>query len=295
MLPFDQFLEAWNQPAMRHAMVGHFPIVLSVIGLPFVILAAMWGRRVKSLRWIAVATYLLLVISAYVTRNAGDAAHDAIAGSLSDEAHELLEEHEDLGDNVWLLALIPTVFLGLSFVPKPKVRHPAAWLAVIGALVTAARIAETADHGGRLVYEHAAGTPDQWALMFPAGESEAQPTDDARLTFFRNQVRPILAEYCWGCHNPKRYKRAGGLDQTSIAALLRGGMSGQPAVVPGRPSDSLMIQKLRHDDEEERMPPGDDPLPEDLIGTLERWIAEGAVWEPPDEASPASPEPDERP
>ena len=128
MLPFDQFLEAWNQPAMRHAMVGHFPIVLSVIGLPFVILAAMWGRRVTSLRWIAVATYLLLVISAYVTRNAGDAAYDAIAGSLSDEAHELLEEHEDLGDNVWLLALIPTVLLGLSFVPKPKVRHPAAIL-----------------------------------------------------------------------------------------------------------------------------------------------------------------------
>ncbi len=286
MLPFDQFLEAWDQPAMRHAMVGHFPIVLSVIGLPFVILAALWGRRATSLRWIAVATYLLLVISAYVTRNAGDSAHDAIRGSLSEEAHELLEEHEDLGDNVWLLALIPTLLLGLSFVPKPKVRHPAAWLAVIGGLVTAGRIADTADHGGRLVYEHAAGTPDQWARMFPGGESDAQPTDDPRLTFFRNQVRPILAEHCWRCHNPKRYKRSGGLDQTSIAALLRGGMSGQPAVVPGRPSESLMIHKLRHDDEEERMPPVDDPLPEDLIVTLERWIAEGAVWEPFEDTPP---------
>lgn len=282
MLPFDQIIEAWNQPAMRHAMVGHFPIVLSVIGLPFVILAALWGRRAPSLRWIAVATYLLLVISAYVTRNAGDSAEDALRGSLSDEANELLEEHEHLGHNVWQLALIPTVLLGLSFVPKPKVRHPAVWLAVIGGLLTAVRIADTADHGARLVYEHAAGTPDQWALMFPGGESDAQPTDDPRLTFFRNQVRPILAEYCWGCHNPKRYKRSGGLDQTSIAALLKGGMSGQPAVVPGRPSDSLLIHKLRHDDEDERMPPGDDPLPKDLIDALERWIAEGAVWEVPE-------------
>ncbi len=59
-----------------------------------------------------------------------------------------------------------------------------------------------------------------------------------------------------------------------------------PAVVPGRPSDSWMIHKLRHDDEEERMPPGADPLPEDLIGTLERWIADGAVWEPFENSPP---------
>ena len=44
---FRQFLDAWNDLAMRHAMVVHFPIVLSLAGVPFVLAAAI-ARRVRS-------------------------------------------------------------------------------------------------------------------------------------------------------------------------------------------------------------------------------------------------------
>ena len=71
----------------------------------------------------------------------------------------------------------------------------------------------------------------------------------------------------------------------SIANLLAGGRSGEPAVVPGNPSASSIIQRVRHEDEDERMPPMGDALTEDQIQALEKWISQGAVWESPQVAS----------
>ena len=61
MVPFDQFLEAWNQPAMRHAMVGHFPIVLFVIGLPFVLVRT--GHGEETLRRLARHEHARLLVA----------------------------------------------------------------------------------------------------------------------------------------------------------------------------------------------------------------------------------------
>lgn len=91
--------------------------------------------------------------------------------------------------------------------------------------------------------------------------------------FFESKVRPLLVERCQKCHGITMAK--GGLRLDSRAALLRGGESG-PALVPGNPQGSLLLQAVRHENGLE-MPP-DGKLPNARVADLSRWIKAGAVW-----------------
>lgn len=275
----SQFLDAWGQPAMRHAMLIHLPIALSIVGLPLLVVAAVLKRHRGPILWTAIALYLAMAAAAYVTKLSGEDAKEAIEGSLAEPAEAVLEEHEELGDRVWLLAAAVAVIGGASLARPAAVRITASWLAVASGLFAAGWVANTADHGGRLVYEHGAGTPEDWTVMVAEPGAE-DSSADPRLAFFRTTVRPILLENCIRCHRPSRAKRAGGLDQTSIENLLAGGRSGEPAVVPGRPEQSLMITAVSWTDPDLQMPPTDEQLPAEAIAALETWIAQGAVWEP---------------
>jgi hypothetical protein len=100
----------------------------------------------------------------------------------------------------------------------------------------------------------------------------AAPGDAA----FEKHVRPVLLDHCIKCHGPK--KQNGGLRLDSRAALLKGGGSG-PAVVPGKPEDSLLIKAVRHDGELKM--PKSKKLPAPAIDALAAWVKAGAPW--PDE------------
>ncbi len=100
-----------------------------------------------------------------------------------------------------------------------------------------------------------------------------QPGPD-REAFFETNVRPVLDQNCFRCHGAR--KVSGQLRLDSRAALLKGGESG-PAIVPGDPAKSLLIQAVRHRHEHIHMPP-DKHLPDSAIADLETWIKHGAVW-----------------
>ena len=103
----------------------------------------------------------------------------------------------------------------------------------------------------------------------------ADAADDAARSaakFFESEVRPVLANRCFKCHNDK--KQSGGLRLDNIGYIKAGGDSG-PALEPGNSDDSLLIQAIRYDGFE--MPP-DGKLPEREIAILERWVKEGAYW-----------------
>src|SRR5262249_13659130 len=65
---------------------------------------------------------------------------------------------------------------------------------------------------------------------------------------FETHVRPILETRCLKCHGGDKVK--GGLDLTRKFTILKGGDSG-PALVPGKPDDSLLLQRV----EKGEMPP----------------------------------------
>jgi hypothetical protein len=86
-------------------------------------------------------------------------------------------------------------------------------------------------------------------------------------------VAPLLRQCCLSCHDG--HKKRGGLDLSTRAGLLAGGDSG-PAVVPGKASTSLLLDKIRGP--APAMPRQGPKLTADEVDTLTRWIDAGAPW-----------------
>ena len=92
--------------------------------------------------------------------------------------------------------------------------------------------------------------------------------------FFETKIRPLLAEHCYSCHSTKAEKLQAGLYLDSAVGATRGGDSG-PAIVPGKPDESLLIRAVRY--EENEMPP-DRKLSDAEIALLTQWVEAGAPW-----------------
>jgi cytochrome c553 len=103
----------------------------------------------------------------------------------------------------------------------------------------------------------------------------AKPTAE-QIEFFENKVRPVLVAHCYACHSAEASKLKAGLRLDSRAAILKGGDTG-PAVVPGQPDESLLIQAVRYKDEDTAMPPKE-RLPQAQVTDLETWVRMGSPW-----------------
>lgn len=91
-----------------------------------------------------------------------------------------------------------------------------------------------------------------------------------------NAVLPIFQSRCVLCHGKRRQE--GGLDLRTQASRLKGGKSG-PALVPGKPDESLLIKRIASGE----MPPAKmlfdyavRPPTTSEVETLKRWIAAGS-------------------
>ncbi|MFO0816940.1 MAG: PSD1 and planctomycete cytochrome C domain-containing protein [Pirellulales bacterium] len=94
------------------------------------------------------------------------------------------------------------------------------------------------------------------------------------VAFFEKRIRPLLVDKCYDCHSSQADELQGELLVDSRATLRRGG-SGGPAVVPGDPDRSRLIQAVRYLDPNLQMPP-DERLSDQEIADLERWVKIGA-------------------
>jgi hypothetical protein len=93
------------------------------------------------------------------------------------------------------------------------------------------------------------------------------------LDFFEKKVRPILVERCQECHSTEK-KAKGGLALNSREGWVKGGDAG-PAIVPGKPDESLLIKAIRYTDPDLQMPEKR-KLPDAEIAILEEWVRQGA-------------------
>ncbi len=91
--------------------------------------------------------------------------------------------------------------------------------------------------------------------------------------FFTSKIEPILKQRCFECHSHEK-KMKGGLTLDSRSGWEQGGDSG-PAIVVGKPEESLLIKMVRWSDEEHQMPPKE-KLPPAEIALLEEWVKRGA-------------------
>ena len=110
----------------------------------------------------------------------------------------------------------------------------------------------------------------------PAAAAAEAPSPEG-VAFFEQKIRPVLIASCFECHSADakaRGKLKGGLFLDTRAALLTGGDEG-PALVPGKPDNSLLIKAMRWAREDLHMPPKS-KLPPEVIADFEKWVAMGA-------------------
>jgi len=94
---------------------------------------------------------------------------------------------------------------------------------------------------------------------------------------YNQHIRPILNKNCLSCH--------GGVKKESGFSLLfeeeakSANESGKLAIVPGDAKHSEMIRRITSNDPDIRMPPEGDPLSEEEINLIKKWISQGAEWE----------------
>lgn len=120
-----------------------------------------------------------------------------------------------------------------------------------------------------------------FALCLQPVFAEEVPSD----VHFVRHVLPVLQTKCFTCHGEDAGDVRGELNAMTRAGLLKGGESGEPALVVGRPQESLLYQAvLRDSDYVGAMPPKEnDALTKPQMEAIKRWIEQGAIWPAEDE------------
>src|SRR5258706_4487425 len=86
-----------------------------------------------------------------------------------------------------------------------------------------------------------AALPLALQMVVEARQTAAVSSAPGSPEYFETLVRPVLASNCYDCHAEEKM---GGLRLDSREGLLKGGRS-RPAVAPGEPEKSLLIQAVR--------------------------------------------------
>lgn len=142
-------------PPFLHPLAVHVPIIL-IPGAAALATYAAWRRP-------AWAPSLVLVVmglaaaGAFVADQLGDRDLEAAHGTLSPEARDVAEVHEDLGSVTWVstavLFVLPLVFRRRAFGPGW------AWVLALAWWGLFALVAVTAWYGGALTYEYGVNAP----------------------------------------------------------------------------------------------------------------------------------------
>jgi hypothetical protein len=119
-----------------------------------------------------------------------------------------------------------------------------------------------------------------WRAACPdAGAADPAPRPQA--IDFSRDIRPILSDNCFACHGPDNNKRKAKLrldTRDGATAMLQSGAG--RAVVPGKPEESVLLDRVTATEPGSRMPPqkSGKHLTARQIDLLRQWIAEGAKW-----------------
>jgi hypothetical protein len=304
-----------GSPSMVHAIMVHFPVVIAILGVPLLLLLAILRDR-NDLRWSAIAAYAILLISVWMGVQSGEGAQELVPATITAEASELIEEHEEMAEKAWLFTVAVIVCLVIGFKTATPIRAGSSILALLIGLGGAVWIGVVGHKGGQLVYGHSVGTPalsvhaesPKKALALqpvipvqPAdttpiapestGSTEVAPASTAAVDPNLVPIRSIdmaAAQAISFTRDVKPLiekhcldchdsdKPKGNYNMTLVSTLVLAGKKAGPGVVPGKPDESAIIKYTRGQ-LKPQMPKGEDPLTEDEVHTFRLWIAGGAL------------------
>jgi mono/diheme cytochrome c family protein len=121
------------------------------------------------------------------------------------------------------------------------------------------------------------GLNERSAIANPQAKPEAK---SAPAVDFNRQILPLLSENCFACHGPDANQRKAKLRLDTKEGVFAELRSGGHAIVPGKSSESKMIEKITAADPTDRMQPAKTgkQLKPEQIALLKQWIDQGALW-----------------
>ncbi|MBZ0172607.1 MAG: hypothetical protein K8E66_09535 [Phycisphaerales bacterium] len=270
---FSDMLDAFNNPAARHAALVHLPIALAFLALLPLIVSMVLGRRHATPRYAAIGAYALFAACAWVAAWSGKGAYDRI-GAAPTAVGALAHDHKEMSERLWLFALATCVLVAGGLLRNKPGALAASWLALAAGVFTAGWTAVAAHKGGTLVYTYGTGTPN------PLSTSDLDPDADAvsadpRVDFFLANVKPVLTDRCMGCHRDGRSEA--GLVLTSMRGILIGAEHG-PVLTPGNPRTSPIYTAASGLHPTSSMPKSGGRLTPEQVESIRIWIEHGAVW-----------------
>jgi hypothetical protein len=220
-------------------------------------------RIILWLMQLSVASTLLTVgLGIFLSRQGG---YDA----------QLVQAHRNYGLGVMWVSIVALALLTwANHLENHRLRHGfrAALAGILVLLVMVGHSGGTLTHGSQFFLKNAPPFLQSWL-----GETPSALSSDEKSRFTRD-IWPILETRCLKCHGPDKQK--GDLRVDDRESLLAGGDSELPALVPGDPASSLLIQRIllteNHDDV---MPSkGKGRVTKEEAMKLIEWIQDGATF-----------------
>ena len=251
ILVFEQKLQVpdWLQVVGRmHPMFLHFPIVLLIVSF-----VTLWLPIQKENEWLYFL-WLCAALSAVITSIMG------LLLSLQESSDSnILNLHKWGGIGI---SLFGTIFYWFhSFFRNKEVVGKTFTVLATTCIIISAHWGADITHGKNFI-------------LAPVEKKEVVPIDQAIV--FKDIIKPILDAKCMSCHGEASKK--GGLLLENVAGVLQGRKTG-PLFIPGKPSESLIIQRIHLPaDNKKHMPPASkEQLTEDEASLLWAWISSNAV------------------
>lgn len=251
-----------------HIIVLHFPICLLLVVPLLELLGA-----IRPMHYFKQAIPSVLLLATLFA--AGACVLGFLLASGEGDAGSLVDDH------MWG-GILTTVIMAVALIiyelnpPEPKKATYAAYLTLLMASVVSLTIGShhgaSLVHGEDYLYEKA---PQVVKTMIGVEEEMIVALSDES-SVYHDVIDPIFLQHCHTCHS--ELKEKGQFKMDSFAALLAGGKSEHPGVVPGELEESEIYKRIiLPQSDDKAMPPEEKaPLSESEIALIEWWIEGGA-------------------
>jgi uncharacterized membrane protein len=245
-----------------HPLILHFPIVLIILALLFELAGRYYRLRIGE-------NIMMVILVAAALSGLTSVVAGYLLFSSGEYSGRLIERHLWAGVITGLCIFFTLAFF---FLHRQTARFYYPYFAAL--LLTNLAVGYTSHLGGSITHGQDY-LSEHLQLIFAAPDGDDRKPESEMLVF-SDMLLPVFEAKCLSCHNDERAKSD--FSMTSYQHLLRGGESGHPAVVAGKPDSSEVYRRIiLPEGDNDRMPPeGKTPLSPAEITLLKFWIAAGA-------------------